>query len=90
MAPATDRRKSKKGDRPAAALSHKALYGSAAEKIVRATVERHCDFSAAEASIVQNGTEAYHTGGKNMPIIYGDYYLLEALLRMQNKDTLYW
>lgn len=66
------------------------MYRQAALRIVRATVERYCDFTLEEDSIVQFGTEAYHNSGKNIPIIYGDYYLVEALARIQEIDRLYW
>lgn len=66
------------------------MYRQAALRIVRATVERYCDFTLEEDSIVQFGTEAYHNSGKNIPIIYGDYYLVEALARIQGIDRLYW
>ena len=41
----------------------------------------NCSFDLEEDSILQNGSEMYHrTEGIHIPIIYGDYYLIETLL----------
>lgn len=68
----------------------KKLYAGAAVKILKAIGERYCDWSESEDSIVQCGTEAYHFGAKNIPIIYGDYFFMEALLKLKGKYTLFW
>ena len=36
--------------------------------------------------MLQNGSEAYHTV-RHIPIIYGDYFLLEALMKIQGKGV---
>lgn len=66
----------------------KDLYFNSAIKILKAT-EKYCDWSNDEASIVGMGTEAYNRGC-NMPIIYGDYYFIEAILKLKNVDMLFW
>lgn len=68
----------------------KKLYANAAIKILKETEKRYCDWSEKEESIVQFGTEAYHFGAKNIPIIYGDYFFIEALLKLKGDDTLFW
>lgn len=68
----------------------KKLYTNAAIRILKATETDYCNWSETEDSIVQYGTEAYHFGGKNMPIIYGDYFFIEALLKIKGKATLLW
>lgn len=68
----------------------KKLYLNAAIKILQATEKRYCDWSDTEDSIVQFGTEAYHFGAKNIPIIYADYYFIEALLKLNGDFTLLW
>ncbi len=68
----------------------KELYEGAVEKLLQG-LERNCDFSLEEQSILQNGTERYHdTRGFHIPIIYGDYYLMEALLKLKGNDILFW
>ena len=68
----------------------KKLYRNAALRILKATEERYCDWSDTEDSIVQYGTEAYHFGEKNIPIIYADYYFIEAILKLKGDSTLFW
>lgn len=42
---------------------------------------QNCSFDTEEDSVLQNGSEMYHTKtGIKIPIIYGDYYLIEALM----------
>ena len=41
--------------------------------------------------LLGGGTVAYHRPqGKNVPIIYGDYFLVEALLRLMDRDIFLW
>lgn len=68
----------------------KELYANAAVEILKDTEKRYCDWSEDEDSIVQYGTEAYHFGAKNIPIIYGDYFFIEALLKLKGDYTLFW
>lgn len=68
----------------------KNLYANAAFRILKETEERYCDWSENEDSIVQCGTEAYHFGAKNIPIIYGDYFFIEALLKLKGDNMLFW
>ena len=40
------------------------------------------------------GTEAYYPGGgdkgRHIPIIYGDYYFIEAIYKLRGNDILFW
>lgn len=56
-------------------------YQAAVYKLLKGAYQ-NCVFGEQEQSILQNGSEMYHKKESiHMPIIYGDYYLLEALLR---------
>ncbi len=58
-------------------------YLDIAIKMVEA-LKKECDFSLKTESILQNGSERYHeTSTMNMSIIYGDYYLIQALLKLK-------
>lgn len=69
----------------------KALYLRAAMRILKGIDAHCCDYSDNEQSIVQKGTEAYfNKDGIHIPIIYGDYYFMEALTKLMGDDVLFW
>lgn len=52
---------------------------------------RNCDFTDKTQSVLQNCSEMYHGEGKHgISLIYGDFYLLEALARLHGKDALFY
>lgn len=67
------------------------FYLESALKILRATEAKFCNWDPEYDSIVQMGTGAYHSeGDRHVPIIYGDYFFIEAILRLLDKDFLIW
>ncbi|WP_080834161.1 glycoside hydrolase family 88 protein [Cohnella massiliensis] len=70
----------------------KPLYANAAVQILQATDRRFCNWNVDEDAIVGNGTGSYHGrhGDYGVPIIYGDYFFIEALLRLKEKHFLIW
>lgn len=71
----------------------KGLYQTAAMRILRACAEQFCDWNPETDGIVGGGTTYYHDPGgrmSDMPIIYGDYYLIEALLRLRGNAAFLW
>ena len=69
----------------------KQFYVEAAVKMLKATDERFCNWDPEYDSIVQMGSGSYHTDhDKHVPIIYGDYFFMEAVLRLLDKDILIW
>lgn len=69
----------------------KALYLKYAERIVKSTVENYCNWDLEKDSIVQMCKVDYHsTGDKQTDLIYADFFLVEAVLRMMGKDFLIW
>lgn len=67
----------------------KDMYLNSAFKILKETEMRYANWSNDEASIIQMGTQAYDTG-QNMPIIYGDYFFIEAILKLKGTKILLW
>ncbi len=67
----------------------KQFYIESAMKILMATVENFCNWDDDEDSILQMGTEAYNRG-VHMPIIYGDFFLTEAILKLKGNSFLIW
>ena len=71
----------------------KTLYTKAAYRILRACDERFCNWDPDVDGIVGGGTTMYHdpTGRtSDMPIIYGDYYFIEAILKLKGKALFVW
>ena len=56
-----------------------------------ALIKGHCNFNQEEDGILQDGTAAYHCKGDvEVPIIYGDYFLTEAILRLSGQALTIW
>ena len=69
----------------------KDFYVQAAVKILKATNQKFCNWDIHYDSIVQKGSGSYFTDhDKHVPIIYGDYFMIEAILRLMDKDVLLW
>lgn len=62
-----------------------------AVRILKATDERFCDWDIEHDGVVTMCSGAYWSDkDRHVPIVYGDYYFLEAMLRLVGKDTLLW
>lgn len=64
-------------------------YLSAAINILKAMEQNWCNWSDKEDSILQMGSELY-AHGIHMPIIYGDYFFTEAMLKLKGEEFLPW
>lgn len=69
-------------------------YMDAAIKTLKA-IEKYCDYTETEDSILQMGSERYPFDdygfrGLHIPIIYGDFFLVEAILKLKGSDFLIW
>lgn len=70
-----------------------AAYTNAAINILKATDTNFCNYSDDNDSIVQMGTERYphnNMEGVHIPIIYGDFFFVEAMLKLKGNDFLIW
>ncbi len=72
----------------------KGLYRGAAIKMLKA-LDRDCGaWGLDEQGLLLHGSHAYHRDGNDMPndrpIIYGDYYFVEAVLRLCGRKELFW
>lgn len=63
-------------------------YLSGAIKILRA-MEEDCIFDDSDESIVQNCMVSY-SAGEQMHIVYGDFFLCEAILKLKGEEFLIW
>lgn len=68
------------------------IYLDSAIKLLRAMEERFCNWQDDEDSVLQMGTERYNSDGKgdHIPIIYGDYFFAEAILKLRGEEFLAW
>ena len=67
----------------------KTKYLSAVINILKAMEKNWCAWSKEEDSILQMGSERY-ARCIHMPIIYGDYFFTEAILKLKGTDFLPW
>lgn len=67
------------------------FYVSSADYLMKILC-KNCDFSHGKQSVLQNCSEMYHREEKrHISLIYGDFYLLEALIRFTGKgDALFY
>ncbi|MEQ7303474.1 glycoside hydrolase family 88 protein [Enterococcus avium] len=69
----------------------KALYIDAAINILQATEEKYAIWDTEKDGLIDYSTGSYHEEKwTEMPIIYADYYFVEAILRLLDKDFLIW
>jgi len=69
------------------------FYTEAAYRILRASEAKFANWNPEEDSILTGGTYFYHDpSGENteVPIIYADYFLIEAVLRLRGEDLFEW
>lgn len=69
------------------------FYTEAAYRILRACDAKFADWDPEKDAITTGGTFFYHDpDGTNteVPIIYGDYYFIEAILRLKGKALFEW
>ncbi|MEG0369578.1 MAG: glycoside hydrolase family 88 protein [Hungatella sp.] len=69
----------------------KKLYVASAVKCLKAVTERFCEWDPQKDSILAHGSARYdRESDRQVPIIYGDYFLLEGILRLLERDFLIW
>ncbi len=69
----------------------KALYRTHAMRIVKSICKKSCIWDPEIDGIVQNCKVAFHNDRREQTdLIYADYFLTEAVLRMTGKDFLIW
>lgn len=69
------------------------IYKNAAINILKATDKYFADYTETEDALVLMGSELYpreSEEGLHIPIIYGDFFFVEAMLKLKNNDFLIW
>ena len=65
-------------------------YTDAAGRLLTALLESRCDLDPGRDGILTRCSAAYHDERHNFPLIYGDYFFVEALLKLAGKETFVW
>ena len=65
-------------------------YRETAETLLRNLVENRCRFDLGCDNILEKCTAAYHDSWHEGAIIYGDYFLTEAVLKLCGRETFLW
>ena len=60
-------------------------YLEAAVKLLKTLDEKRCSWGLDTDNLLNNCAVDYHGDGHNMSIIYGDYYFIEALMKLDEK-----
>lgn len=69
----------------------KRLYVEGAVRILKAMEASFCNWNEEEDGILGMGKPAYHQAEKEqIPIIYGDYFFIEGILRLLDMDFFIW
>jgi unsaturated chondroitin disaccharide hydrolase len=66
------------------------VYLNAAIKILKALDEKCSSWDDEEEALIKMGMIAYHNDLGQVPIIYGDYFFIEAVLKLKGQDELFW
>ncbi len=66
------------------------VYLDAALKLLYALTEHSTNWNEDEDNLLEKCTAAYHDREHEFSIIYGDYYFLEALMKLAGKDLFIW
>ena len=73
-------------------LTGKGVYLEAAGRLLDGLIDRCCDWSPDTCGILTHCTASYHddAAGVHTNIVYGDYFLVEALARLAGTDPGLW
>lgn len=72
-------------------LLEQAVYRDGALDILKAVLEKHGDWDPDRDGIVQYGSAEYHKKTEShVPIIYGDYFMIEAVLKLMGSEFTAW
>lgn len=75
-----------------AKTTENAAYRQAAERLLDGMIDRCCDFTDRICGVLTHCTASYHDdgAGRHTNIVYGDYFLMEALAKLNGTDPMLW
>ncbi|MCR5742317.1 MAG: glycoside hydrolase family 88 protein [Lachnospiraceae bacterium] len=70
--------------------SEKKNYKNTGEMLLKTLYDELSNWDDSVDYIIDNCSVAYHDKEHNFPMVYGDYYFIEGLLRLKGKDIFLW
>lgn len=67
-----------------------ARYHEAAIRLLKALDEKSCSWDENRDNLLEKCTAAYHDSKHEFPIIYGDYYFVEAIWKLTGQELFIW
>ena len=73
-------------------LTKRDEYHAAALRLIDGLLDHCCDWSADRCGVLTHCTASYHDdgAGRHTNIVYGDYFLTEALAKLNGTDPMLW
>ncbi len=65
-------------------------YLNAAVKMLKAIDEKRCDYDPQSDNLLTKCTAAYHSKELNVPMAYGDYFYIEAIMKLTGEGIFIW
>ena len=65
-------------------------FTNAAVRMLKALTEKRCDFTLETDNIVNYCTASYHASEHHFSIIYGDFFFMEAMFKLNGSDFIVW
>ena len=65
-------------------------YMQTAVKLLKVLDKDKCDYSEDQDNLLNMCSGAYFNNKQHISIIYGDYYYMEALLKLKGEDVFFW
>lgn len=66
------------------------MLESEAVRLLKALEKYRCNWDSGHDELLEKCTAAFHDDKHEFPIIYGDYYFIEAILRLTGKEIFVW
>ena len=75
-----------------ARAAQKPLYLEQAQRLLDGIIDHCCDFGDRFCGVLTHCTASYHDdgAGRHTNIVYGDYFFMEALAKLNGKDPMLW
>ena len=67
-----------------------AQYKEAALRMLKALAEKRCNWDENQDNLLEKCTASYHDKDHEFSIIYGDYYFIEAIWKLCDKEMFIW